>query len=118
MKSNSIIASFKYAITGIITAFKSERNLKVHTLITIIVVIMGFVFDIKPGEWIACVTIIALVISAELFNTALEEMVNLLSPEIRDSAKKAKDISAGAVFILAVASVIIGIIIFLPYLFS
>ncbi len=114
MKSNSLISSFGYAIEGIKKAFKAERNLKVHTLAMVLVVVLGFILKLAVWEWVTCIILFALVIGAELFNTAIEEVVNLLSPEIRVHAKYAKDIAAGAVLVFAVASAVVGIIIFLP----
>ena len=114
MKSNSLISSFGYAIEGIKKAFKAERNLKVHTLAMVLVVVLGFILKLAVWEWVTCIILFALVIGAELFNTAIEEVVNLLSPEIRVHAKYAKDIAAGAVLVFAVASAVVGIRIFLP----
>ena len=114
MKSNSLISSFGYAIEGIKKAFKAERNLKVNTLAMVLVVFLGFILKLSVWEWVTCIILFALVIGAELFNTAIEEVVNLLSPEIRVHAKYAKDIAAGAVLVFAVASAVVGIIIFLP----
>lgn len=116
MKSNNLISSFKYAMQGILRAFKTERNLKIHASMMIVVVILGVIFKIAVWEWITCIILFALVIGAELLNTSIEEMVNLLSPEIRVHAKYAKDIAAGAVLIFAIASAIVGAIIFLPKL--
>lgn len=116
MKSNNLISSFKYAMQGILRAFKTERNLKIHASMMIVVVILGLIFKIAVSEWITCIILFALVIGAELLNTSIEEMVNLLSPEIRVHAKYAKDIAAGAVLIFAIASAIVGAIIFLPKL--
>ena len=114
MKIDSLISSFKYAIAGVRQAFKTERNLKIHTLAVLLVIILGFILKIALWEWVACFILFALVIGAELINTALEEMVNLLSPEIRIHAKYAKDIAAGAVFINALVSLVVGCIIFIP----
>ena len=118
MKSNSLISSFGYAIEGIKNAFKSERNLKIHTLAMILVVIFGFVLKLAVWEWVTCIILFALVIGAELLNTSIEEVVNLLSPEIRVHAKYAKDIAAGAVLVFAVASAVVGVIMFLPKIVS
>ena len=118
MKSDSLISSFGYAIEGIKKAIKAERNLKVHTLTMVLVVILGFTFKIALWEWITCIILFALVIGAELFNTSIEEVVNLLSPEIRVHAKYAKDIAAGAVLVFAVASAVVGVIMFLPKIVS
>ena len=116
MKSNNLISSFKYAMQGILRAFKTERNLKIHAFMMMVVVILGLIFKIAVWEWITCIILFALVIGAELLNTSIEEMVNLLSPEIRVHAKYAKDIAAGAVLIFAIASAIVGAIIFIPKL--
>ena len=114
MEVKKLINSFKYAFEGIASSFKSERNMKIHVIIMIIVIIWGIIFKISAIEWIVCTILFALVISAELFNTALETIVDMVMPEINEKAKLAKDISAGAVLILAIASAIAGIIIFLP----
>lgn len=118
MKSNSLISSFGYAIEGIKKAFKTERNLKIHTLAMVLVVILGFVLKLAVWEWVTCIILFALVIGAELFNTSIEEVVNLLSPEIRVHAKYAKDIAAGAVLVFAASSAVVGVIIFLPKIVS
>lgn len=109
--------SFVYAFQGIKEALKSERNLKVHCCIMIIVILCGVYYQITLTEWLVCVCCFGLVIMAELFNTALETVVNLVSPEKNELARKAKDISAGAVLIAAIFSAIIGLIIFLPKIF-
>lgn len=114
MKSDSLISSFKYALCGIKKAFKSERNLKVHSLAVIVVIIAGLLLEIDKSDWVAIVIFFALVIGSELINTAIEEVVNLLSPEIRQHAKYAKDIAAGSVLVFAISSVIGAILIFGP----
>lgn len=114
MKSNNLIDSFKYALMGIVEAFKQERNLKVHAFAMFMVVIAGFIFNISVTEWLFCFVTFALVIGAEMINTSYEEMVNLLSPEKQKSAKYAKDIAAGAVLVFAFFSLIIGLVIFVP----
>lgn len=114
MKSNNLLNSFKYALEGILSAFKNERNLKIHTCIALIVVIAGLIFKLSISEWLSCILVIALVIGGELINTAIEKVVDLASPDINPLAKQAKDIAAGAVLFFAIVSVVIGIIIFLP----
>ena len=109
-----IINSFKYAVQGLIEAFKSEKNMKIHVLIAFLVILAGIIFKISVIEWMICIVLIGIVISAELFNTAIETTVDLAMPEKNEKAKIAKDVSAGAVLILAISSVIIGLIIFLP----
>lgn len=111
-----LINSFKYAFEGIITAFKSEQNLKVHILIMILVIILGIIFKISQIEWIICIILFGLVISLELVNTAIENTVDLVTMEKNPKAKIAKDVSAASVLIVAVTSAIIGLIIFIPKL--
>lgn len=69
MKSDGLISSFKYAIEGIKKAYKAERNLKIHVLAMIIVILLGFILKIAVWEWVVCIVLFALVIGAELFNT-------------------------------------------------
>lgn len=109
-----IINSFKYAIEGFISSFKTERNMKIHILAMIIVIALGFIFKLTKIEWIICIILISLVICAELFNTAIETIVDMICPEKNDKAKLAKDISAAAVLVIAVGAAIVGILIFLP----
>ena len=109
-----LINSFKYAIQGIISSFKTERNMKIHVFIMILVIIWGIIFKISVTEWMVCALLFALVISGELFNTAIETVVDMIMPEINDKAKLAKDIAAGAVLVLAITAVIVGLIIFVP----
>ena len=110
--------SFKYAFAGIIEAWKTEQNLKIHFIIMILVIIAGFVFKIAIMEWLICLLLFALVISLELINTAIETTVDIAMPEINEKAKYAKDIAAGAVLFSAIISVIVGLIIFLPKIFG
>ena len=109
-----IINSFKYAIEGFISSFKTERNMKIHVLAMILVVALGFYLKLNLIEWCFITISISLVIGAELFNTAIETIVDMVSPEKNPKAKLAKDISAAAVLVLAIGAVIIGIIIFIP----
>lgn len=80
----------------------------------VLVIISGFIFKISITEWIICIVLFGLVITAELINTAIETTVDIVMPEKNEKAKLAKDIAAGAVLVSAIASAIIGIIIFLP----
>ena len=80
----------------------------------VLVIISGFIFKISITEWIICIVLFGLVITAELINTAIETTVDIVMPEKNEKAKLAKDIAAGAVLVSAITSAIIGIIIFLP----
>ena len=113
-KTKKLINSFKYAIEGIITSFKTERNMKIHIFIMILVIIAGIILKISALDWIILVIMFALVISAELFNTTFETVVDMVTKERNEKAKLAKDIAAGAVLVLAIGSIIVGLIIFIP----
>ena len=115
-KSKNVITSFKYAFQGVFSAIKTERNLKIHISIMILVIIAGIFLKISKMEWIICIILFGIVISAEMFNTAIEQTVDIAMPEKNEKAKIAKDVSAGAVLIVAIASAIIGLIIFIPKL--
>ncbi len=109
---------FIYALRGIVTALKSERNLRFHIFAAISVTIAGFVFDISQIDWMMQTIAIGLVITAELMNTAIEYLTDLVSPEKNDIAGKVKDIAAGAVLISAIVALVLGLIIYLPIIFN
>ena len=113
MDIRKFIKSFSYAIQGIVTAM-SEQNFRFHLLSTVTVVIAGLLTGLSITEWIIIILVITLVIGAELFNTAIERVVDLASPDYHPLAKQAKDTAAASVLVFAVCSVIIGILIFLP----
>lgn len=117
INSKKLINSFKYAIQGILSSFKNERNMKIHIFIMIVVISAGIILKINKYEWIACILCFAIVISGELFNTVIETVVDMVMPYKNEKAKIAKDISAGAVLILAMGAAIVGIIIFSSKIF-
>lgn len=115
MKNRHLIDSFKCAFRGIIQAFKSERNLKIHILATIIVMILAWYMNINSTEYITLIIIISIVLISELFNTAIEYAVDLVcGNNYNELGKHAKDIAAGATLIAAIGAVIVGCVIFLP----
>ncbi len=114
VKTKKIINSFKYAFEGIVTSFKTERNMKIHVLATVLVILLGVILKINKTEWILCTFAITIVISAELFNTALETIVDMITKEKNVKAKIAKDVSAGAVLVTAIGATVVGTIIFIP----
>ncbi len=113
-QKKNLLYSFYYAGRGIISALKEERNLKIHIAIIIVVILAGIYFHISKAEWIICIILFGLVISLELVNTAIETTVDIAMPEKNEKAKIAKDVSAGAVLVAAIVSVIIGLMIFIP----
>lgn len=112
------IRSFGYAIDGILTTLKEQMNFRIHILIALVVIITGYFVKLTSTEWVVLILTIAMVLSLESLNTVLEHLVDLVSPSIQEKARKAKDAAAGAVLIGAIASVIIGVIIFGPKLLA
>ncbi len=109
-----LIKSFKYAIEGIIYAFKYEQNIIVHTLVMILVIILGIALKLSYFEWLICLILFGLVIATEMINTSIEAVVDLACPKIDPLAKIAKDTASGAVLVFAITAAISGLIIFIP----
>jgi len=108
------IAGFRYAFNGLKILIKEEHNARIHLFAACCVLIAGIVFKISPNEWIAVIFCIGVVFALELINSAIENTVDFISLEKSETIKKIKDLAAGAVLIAAIASAIIGLIIFLP----
>lgn len=111
----SLLSSFRYALEGVWHALKNNRNLRIAFFLASIVILLGLYFHITSFEMVILIIAILLVILSEMINTAIEEMVNLITSEHRKEAKIAKDVAAGMVLAAAVGSVIIGFLIFTPY---
>lgn len=112
------LKSFTYAWKGVKGFIRCEHNAWIHLTIATLTVIAGFVFEIQRMEWIAIIICIGVVMAAEAFNTAIERLVNLVSPERNPIAGEVKDIAAGAVLICAIAAAIVGLTIFIPYIIT
>ena len=112
MKNRTLRQSFKNAFSGLTYAFIREKNVKIHTVFTVVVVLFGVFFKIEALEWLALIITIALVIVCELINTSIEAVVDMITKEYNEKAKIAKDIAAAAVLFSAIISTIVGIIVF------
>ncbi len=110
------LRSFRCAFAGILYLIRSQHNAWIHLVATIGVITAGVLLAVSPTEWGLLLLSIGFVWTAEAFNTALEALVDRVSPEIHPLTKVAKDVAAGAVLIAAVVSIIVGAIIFLPKL--
>ncbi len=110
--------SFKYAFEGIVQAYIGEQNLKIHSVIACLVIIFGFILKISYTEWLICLVLIGLVLMAEFFNTSIEYLVDLVSPDIHPLAKATKDTASAGVLMIAIISAIIGLTIFVPKLIN
>ncbi|MBD8069189.1 diacylglycerol kinase family protein [Bacillus sp. PS06] len=107
--------SFSYAINGLKNAIIKERNLQIHLVIAVVVIIVGICFKLSLLDWAILTIVIGGMIVLELINTAIERLVDLVTMEYHPLAKIVKDISAAAVFVFAIIAVIVGILIFYPY---
>lgn len=117
-KKHSLASSFRYGFQGIAAAATKERNVRIHIVISILVIFAGFAFSITNYEWIAILLAIGGMIALEMLNTAIERTVDMYTQEFHPLAKQAKDIAAGAVLFFAFISVIIGLIIFIPKIYA
>lgn len=114
-KNRELIASLEFAVTGLFTAFKEERNMKKHLVSAILVVLAGLVFRVSTIEWLFLLLSISLVIAFEIVNSAIENVVDLASGyHFSMLAKNAKDMAAGAVLFVSGFALLVGLIIFIP----
>lgn len=111
----SLLKSFGYSIKGFLTAMREERNMKIHICAAGVVVAAGFWFDISGTDWCIILITIGIVISAELFNTSIEILADVVTREKHPGIEKVKDIASAAVLMLCVVAVIVGVIVFLKY---
>ena len=114
--NKSLIKSFGYAFEGLLHALKFNRNLRIDLVVALIVLVLSILFKVSVLERIVLGLVILIVVSSEMMNTAIEEMVNLITNEHKKEAKIAKDVAAGMVLLAAVGSVIVGFFIFSPYI--
>ncbi len=110
------LASFANAWRGVTIFVRQEHNAWIHCVMTILVVLAGFLFKISMVEWVAVIFAIGIVLAGEAINSAIERLSDVVQPERDDRIRDVKDISAGAVLICAITAAIIGIIVFLPKL--
>lgn len=114
MKLSRFFRSFQYAAQGIYAAIQKEQNIRFHLMAAVIVALSGWLTGLSKTEWLIVILLIGGMLAFELVNTAMERVVDLASPELHPLAKQAKDMAAGAVLVFAVASAIIGLLIFIP----
>jgi len=113
---SSLLKSFYYAFEGLKTAFKEEPNFKIHTVIALAVLTLAFFLNFSVSEWLLLLFTISFVLIIELVNTSLEDIVNLVNPQIHPLAKKAKDVMAAAVLLSAATAAVVGSVLFIPKL--
>jgi len=110
--------SIGFALNGIQSCFKQEPNFKIHTVFALMVIAAGVFFKIANIEWIVITICIGAVLAAELINTAIEGLCNIIHKEEHPVIKLIKDVSAAAVLIVAITSIICGAVIFIPKILS
>ncbi|AXI65813.1 TPA: diacylglycerol kinase family protein [Streptococcus suis] len=114
-KNRELIASLEFAVTGLFTAFKEERNMKKHLASAVLVMLAGLIFQVSVTEWLFLLLSISLVIAFEIVNSAIENVVDLASDyHFSMLAKNAKDMAAGAVLFVSGFALLTGLIIFVP----
>ena len=116
MQVIKMIRSFRPALLGLKSAFVSENNIRFHLLAVILVVAAGVYFHLPSGAWLWIVAAIGTVLTVEYMNTAIEKLTDMVAPEFDERAGNVKDIAAAAVLIATLMAIVIGVIIFLPYL--
>ena len=113
-----LLKSYSYAVKGLFKTFREEQNLKIQTFASLLVLILGIYFRISRLEWAVLTLVICMVLAAEITNSAVERVTDVLKPRINTYVKEIKDIMAAAVLLSSIAAIIVGVIIFWPYLYK
>lgn len=117
IKLTRLIKSFKYAFKGFLKVFIEEQNLQIHLFVGLMVVVFGFFLKISYIEWVLLILVIGLVILTEIINSVIERICDVLKPRIDSYVKEIKDIAAAIVMLASIIAVLVGVIIFYPYIF-
>lgn len=105
-----MLKSFRDAWNGIMLAVRTQRNVRIQLMVTVLTIGAGIYFSLSPVEWCVALLAMGLVMGLEVMNTSIEELVNFVSPERREEARRIKDLAAGAVLIAAFTAALIGCI--------
>lgn len=116
IRINRLFKSFGYAFKGLFKTFREEQNLRIQTTVSLVILILGIYFNVSRLEWALLIIVISLVLVAEITNSAVERITDVLKPRINSYVKEIKDIMAAAVLLSSLAAVIVGVFIFWPYL--
>jgi diacylglycerol kinase len=108
------LASFRFAFAGLAYSFKTQRNFRIHVAIALLAVLAGIIVGLSWVEWAVVALLVVLVLAAEMVNTMIESLVDLVTQEYHPLAKVAKDVAAGVVLLTAIGAVVVGVLIFLP----
>lgn len=111
---NRIIHSTKYSIDGLLYAYKNEKSLILHGVLSIVAIILGFLLKISINQWSVLLISLGVILTIELLNTAIEAIVDMVTLEYKELAKIAKDCGSAATFIATIIGIIIALVIFVP----
>ncbi len=117
MKYNAL-QKFGYAVKGVMSCWKEELHMRIHSIAALATIIAGLYFEIERFEWLLISLSIGAVLAAELINSALENLVNLVQPDRHPIAGKVKDMAAGAVLMVSIMAAVIGLTVFWPHICS
>lgn len=116
MALRRLVKSFRSAARGLVVVFKSERNFKIQLFLGVLALVAAFYFPLKVWEKVSVLLLTIAVLVMEIFNTVVEYFADLLKPRLHHYVGVIKDVVAGAVLITSLGALIVGLIIFLPYL--
>jgi diacylglycerol kinase len=116
--ADTLRAGFGYAFAGLAYCFRTQRNFRIHISIAIVATVVGLLLGLTWVEWAVLAVTVALVLSAEVVNTMIEALVDLVTAEYHPLAKVAKDVAAGVVLLTAMGAVVVGLVIFGPRLLA
>ena len=105
-----------YALQGIVDLLRHQHNARLHAFVAAVVVVLGLLFSVQRWEWAVLVLAIGGVWTAEAINTAIEYLADACHPEQHPLIKRAKDVAAAAVLLFSLAALVVGLVIFMPYL--
>ncbi len=114
----SLLTSFRCAGRGLLDVFRTQRNFRIHLAIAVLALLLAAWLDLPRPQWPCLILVIGMVLSAEVFNTSAEMLVDLTSPEYHPLAKRVKDVAAGAVLLAAMVAVIVGLLLLGPPLWA
>lgn len=118
MRSRNILDSFRFAFSGLWYALRTQRNTRIHLIVAAVVIALGVWLNLSPSQWAVLTLTIGFVLVSEMLNTVAETLVDLVSPGYHPLAKTVKDVTAGAVLLTAIVSVIVGLLVLGPPLWE
>jgi undecaprenol kinase/diacylglycerol kinase (ATP) len=118
VRSRNLFESFRFAFSGLWYALRTQRNTRIHLAISVVVVGLGLWLDLAPIQWAVLALTIGVVLVSEMLNTVAETLVDLASPGFHPLAKVVKDVTAGAVLLAAIVSIVVGLLVLGPPLWE